>query len=248
MTIPTQTSRALVKVLLPVALLGALAAGGVAAWLFFYTSDLPDASAMAVYSPGGIVVVSATICGQAVPVVAIPGSNPRTLRLAILASEGEFDPRSFLRRFSDELRSKDPTRRYGRYSEQLARQMLCGYGGGNLRRHLAEIRTAIQLRRRFTNNQILDIYLNRARFGPGIYGVEEASRLYFGKHAFELSTAEAALLAGLIEAPARFSPAEHPERALVRRNDVIDAMARQGSISAAESATSKRTPLTLSSH
>jgi penicillin-binding protein 1A len=248
MTFLTETLRVLVKILLSIALLGALAVGGFASWLFFYKSDLPDASAMAAYSPGGIVVVSAIICGEAVPVVAIPGANPRTLRQAVLASEGALDPRNFLSRYSDELTSKIPDHRYGHYSEQLARQMLCSYSGSNVRRHLDEIRTAIQMQRRFTNDQILDISRNWVLFAPGIWGAEEASRRYFGKHAFELSTAEAALLAGLIEAPARFSPIEHPERALARRNDVIDAMAREGSISAVEAATSKRSPLTESSH
>ena len=116
MTFLTETLRALVRIMLTVALLGALAVGGLAAWLFFYTTDLPDTSAMAVYSPSGLVVVSAIICGEAVPVVAIPGANPRTLRQAVLASEGEFDPRNFLSRYSDELTSKIPDHRYGHYS------------------------------------------------------------------------------------------------------------------------------------
>lgn len=243
MTFPAETLRTLVKILLSAALLGALAVGSLAAWLFFYRSDLPDTSAMAVYSPSGLVVVSATICGETVPIVAVPGANPRTLRLAVLAAEGQLDPRNHLSRYFDGLGVGSPAHRYGHYSEQLAGQMLCGYSGSNLRRHLAEIRTTIQLERRFTNDQLLDIYLNRARFGPGIYGVEEASRRYFGKHSFELSTAEAALLAGLIEDPSRFSPLQHPDRARVRRNDVIDAMARQGSISPLEAASSKATLL-----
>jgi penicillin-binding protein 1A len=243
-----KTLRVFIRILLSIALMGVLAVAGLASWFFFYTSDLPDTSAMAVYSPSGVVVVSTTICGETVPVVAIPGSNPRTFRLALFASEGEFDPRSLVRRYYDEIRANSPPQRYGHYSEQLARQMLCGRSGGALKRSLAEMRTSVQLDRRFSHDQLVDIYLNRACFGSGIYGVEEASRRYFGKHAAELSIGEAALLAGLIRGPARFSPMQHPVQALARRNEVIDAMARQGSITAAEAETSENTRLETPQH
>lgn len=238
--------RTLIKFLLSIALLCVLAAAGLAAWLYFYTSDLPSASAMAVYVvDGGVVSVQTKICGESLWVVAIPGVNVPKLRLAMLAAEGDFDPRSFLRRYYD---ATDRTTRYGHYSDQLARQMVCGSSGGSLKRSLLEIRTAIQLERHFTPDQLLDIYLNRAYFEPGIYGVEEAAHRYFGKRADELSIAETALLAGLIKSPARFSPVHHPDRALARRNEVIDAMLQRGSISPEEAQAAKRTPLVLTSN
>lgn len=234
--------RTLIKFLLSIALLCVLAAAGLAAWLYFYTSDLPSASAMAVYvvGGGGVVSVQTKICGESLWVVAIPGANVPKLRLAMLAAEGDFDPRSFLRRHYD---ATDHTTRYGHYSDQLARQMVCGSSGGNLKRSLLEIRTAIQLERHFTPDELLDIYLNRAYFEPGTYGVEEAAHRYFGKRADELSIAETALLAGLIKSPARFSPLQHPDRALARRNEVIDAMLQRGSISPEEAEAAKRAPL-----
>ena len=233
--------RTLIKILLSIALLCLLGVAGFGAWLCFYTFDLPDASALAVYTAdGGVVSVSTRICGQSLWVVAIPGVNIRTLGLAVLASEGDFDTQSFFKRYYDGL---NHTPRYGQYSTQLARQMFCGSSGGNLKREILEVRTSIQLERHFNQDQLLEIYLNRACFGPGIYGVEEASRQYLGKHAEELSTAEAALLAGLIKSPARFSPIQHPDRALARRNEVIDAMLQRGSIRPEEAETAKRAPL-----
>ncbi len=230
------------KLLLSLALLCVVAVVGFAAWMYFYTLDLPDTAAMAVYSPGGPVVIQTKICGGPVYIVAIPGGNPQAFRQAILAVEGDFGPRNFLRRYSDEL---DHHSRYGRYSDQLAGQILCGSVDGPLKRTLRELRTAIQLERRFNHDQLLDIYVNRAFFGTGIYGVAEASRRYFGKHAEELSTAEAALLAGLIARPAYYSPIQHPDRALARRNEVIDAMLKRGSIQPLEAKTAKLAPMNL---
>lgn len=234
--------RVLSKTFLSIALLSVLAVAGITAWLYFYTSDLPKASTMEVYlvDGGGVVSVSTTICGESLWVVAIPSVNMPTLRLAILASEGDPDPRGFFRRYYGGL---DRVPRYGQYSTRLTQQMICGSRASNLKRDILEIRTAIQLERRFSQDQLLDIYLNRACFGPGIYGAEEASRRYLGKHASELSIAEAALLAGLIKSPARFSPTQHPDRAFTRRNEIIDTMLQRGSIRPEEAEAAKRAPL-----
>lgn len=237
---PPNTLRVLVNIFLSIALLCVLAVAGFAAWLYFYTSDLPNLPSLAAYTAGGgPVSVSATICGESYSLVAIPSVNMPTLRLAVFASEGDPDPRSFFRRYYGGLDGP----KYGQYSTRLARQMICGSRAGILRRELLELRTAIQLERRFSRDQLLDIYLNREYFGPGIYGAEQASRHYLGKHASELSISDAALLAGLIKSPARFSPTQHPDRALTRRNEVIDAMLQRGSIRPEEAEAAKRAPL-----
>ena len=89
---------------------------------------------------------------------------------------------------------------------------------------------AIRLERAFTKPQILELYLNKAYFGDGLYGVEAASLGYFGKHAMELSVAEAALIAGLVKAPSTYAPTASPARAIARRNVVLRAMRDAGVI------------------
>ena len=105
-----------------------------------------------------------------------------------------------------------------------------------LRSQLNEIRLSWQIRRHFSDDQILTIYANQAYFGAGANGVKNASLTYFHKDPDTLSIAEAALLAGLLRSPERFSPYEHPDRALQRRNEVLRAMAVQGTISANQAA------------
>jgi membrane peptidoglycan carboxypeptidase len=101
-----------------------------------------------------------------------------------------------------------------------------------LKRHLLECKASVQLRRRFTHEQLLTIYLNRAYFGNDLIGTENASLHYYGKRASELDLAQAALIAGLIKAPNIYSPERHPDRAKERRDFVIEGMVRNGTITA----------------
>jgi penicillin-binding protein 1A len=79
-------------------------------------------------------------------------------------------------------------------------------GGRTFSRKLLEAMVALRIEREFTKQQILELYVNRIYFGAGCYGVETASQAYFGKNASKLNLSEAALLAGLIRSPNRFSP------------------------------------------
>src|SRR5688572_30497085 len=93
-----------------------------------------------------------------------------------------------------------------------------------VRRKLTEIFVAARLEQQFTKDEILAMYLNKVYFGDGLYGVEAASLGYFGKHASEVSLAQAALLAGLVKAPSSYAPTVSAERATARRNVVLQAM------------------------
>ncbi|WP_327501095.1 PBP1A family penicillin-binding protein [Arenibaculum sp.] len=103
-----------------------------------------------------------------------------------------------------------------------------------LRRKVQEALLAFWLERTYTKNQILTAYLNRVYLGAGTYGVEAAARTYFGKSAMEVDLREAAILAGLLKAPSRFSPASNPAKAAERANVVLGAMTQAGFLSAAE--------------
>ncbi|MBX3597749.1 MAG: penicillin-binding protein [Rhizobiaceae bacterium] len=99
-----------------------------------------------------------------------------------------------------------------------------------IRRKVQEVVLALWLEQNHTKDQILEMYLNRVYFGSGSYGVEAASRRYFGKSARNVTLAEAALLAGLLKAPSRFSPARDPDAANGRAEIVLAAMRDQGMI------------------
>src|SRR4030095_1909032 len=117
-------------------------------------------------------------------------------------------------------------------TQQLARNSL-PLGGRTLSRKLLEAMVAFRIEHEFTQKQILELYVNRIYFGAGCYGVETASQAYFGKHAKDLSLPEAALIAGLIRSPNRFSPLKNPEGAAIERNAVLDRMVEVKKIPAA---------------
>src|SRR5216110_652993 len=123
-------------------------------------------------------------------------------------------------------------------TQQLARNSL-PLGGRNMSRKLLEAMVAFRIEHEFTKKQILELYVNRIYFGAGCYGVETASQAYFGKNASKLNLPEAALIAGLIRSPNRFSPLKNPEGAANERNAVLDRMVEVKKIPAAEAAQAK---------
>jgi penicillin-binding protein 1A len=123
-------------------------------------------------------------------------------------------------------------------TQQLARNSL-PLGGRTINRKILEAMVALRIEQKFTKQQILELYLNRIYFGSGCYGVETASQAYFGKSASKLNLSEAALLAGLIRSPNRFSPLKNPEGAALQRNAVLDRMAELKKISPAQAEQAK---------
>ncbi|MBI4421811.1 MAG: PBP1A family penicillin-binding protein [Gemmatimonadetes bacterium] len=116
----------------------------------------------------------------------------------------------------------------------------------DLRRKLREVRVAMELERTYPKNKILELYLNQVWLGSRAFGVETAAQRYFGKSARSLNVAEAALIAGINKAPAVYDPREHPERAVRRRNLVIDLMRDQDYLTGEEAERWKAFPLLLS--
>ncbi len=127
---------------------------------------------------------------------------------------------------------------------QLARNLFLSsqktYG-----RKLQEIFLTVQIERRFTKQQILTLYVNQIYLGHGRYGFEAGSEYYFSKHVKDLTLAEAALLAALPKGPEYYSPIRDPERAVRRRNLVLQEMEHDGKISAQQAAAAKAEPLGL---
>jgi len=110
-------------------------------------------------------------------------------------------------------------------------------------RKLREVLWAIQIERKYSKEEILEAYLNEIYWGPGIYGVQAASRYYFGKDVSQLTLPESALLAAIIRNPGLYSPYTRPESALARRNLVLEVMAEEGYITEQEAEAAKAEPL-----
>ncbi|NIJ21271.1 penicillin-binding protein 1A [Sphingomonas naasensis] len=109
-------------------------------------------------------------------------------------------------------------------------------------RKMREAVLALAMERKFSKEQILELYLNKVYFGGGAYGIDAASRKFFGHPATNLSLAEAAVIAGLVKAPSHYSPTADAEAAVSRASVVLDVMAETGKISqATASATDPRT-------
>lgn len=119
-----------------------------------------------------------------------------------------------------------------------------------LRRKYAEAMLAFALERRLSKQDIFALYCNEAYLGQrgalAARGVKEAARIYFGKDIKDLSLAEAATIAGMIQSPARYSPVRHPEAAEARRNTVLDAMVRDGWIDVEQVKATRSEPVVVS--
>lgn len=127
-------------------------------------------------------------------------------------------------------------------TQQLARNRWLGQEQ-TWRRKLSEAALALRLEVTHNKDEILEMYLNQIYFGNGAYGVERAARRYFGKPVGELTLAEGALLAGLINGPTLYDPYTHPDAARERRALVLEAMVSNGSASAEEAQEAKDAPL-----
>ncbi len=115
-------------------------------------------------------------------------------------------------------------------------------------RKLKEALTAVKIERTYSKNEILQMYLNNCYFGPGAYGIQAAAQLYFSKNAEELTMAECAILIGLLKAPNRYSPIDHPDRALNRRNIVLNSLFHYERISREMADSLSTLPLEISPH
>jgi len=113
------------------------------------------------------------------------------------------------------------------------------------RRKINEALIAIQLERNYTKDKLLEMYLNTIYFGTGTYGIEKASEVYFGKDASALSIPEAALLAGMVQAPEVYSPFNNMESAKYRRDHVLKMMYDQGFIESDEYMNSLAMPIEI---
>jgi penicillin-binding protein 1A len=130
-------------------------------------------------------------------------------------------------------------------TQQLAKNLFLS-PKRTMMRKLEEVVYAIWLEQRFSKDEILELYLNRVYFGGGTYGVEAASRRYFGKSARAVTLSQAALLAGLLKAPSRYAPTRSVKAANARADEVLDNMVEAGFLSPDQARNASQQPLKLS--
>ena len=131
-------------------------------------------------------------------------------------------------------------------TQQLARQAFLTLDKSYVRK-LKEVIVAAELEAEYSKDEILELYLNKVYFGDGLHGVEAASLGFFGKHASDLTLAEAALIAGLVKSPSAYAPTVNLKRAVTRRDLVLQTMVDSRAITAAEAAQAKAQPVQLKS-
>jgi penicillin-binding protein 1A len=161
---------------------------------------------------------------------------PVALRQATIAIEDTafykhrgVDPRGILRAAFVNLRRGSVRQGGSTITQQLARNMWLSQER-TMSRKLKEMLLAAELERRFSKDEILEMYLNEVFYGHGTYGVKRAATLFFGKPAKDLTLAQCALLAGLPKSPIAYSPYAFPDRARARRHQVLRAMREEGFI------------------
>jgi penicillin-binding protein 1C len=257
---PIRALRHLAARLFAVGVFAALLAG---AWLWFSTSVPAPEQLRARAALGSTRVLDRN--GRLLAELADPlgarrspaqlAEIPLVLRQATIAIEDQtfyanpgVEPRGILRAAWSNLRAGQVVAGGSTITQQLARGFLMPPEAAHqqtLERKLREATLALKLTTTLPKDEILALYLNQTYYGGMSYGVEAAARHYFGKPAAALGLAEAALLAGLPQAPSRYNPRTNPQAALARRAAVLQAMVRTGAITPAEAATTAAEPLQL---
>ena len=231
--------------------------GALCGLMFVYSIDLPQMDDLARYRPStttDLLDVHGKVFGSFALErrVVVPYSDfPPVLRQAIISIEDK----SFERNWGvnlvravgaayRDLHSKERAQGASTLTMQLARNLFLSsektYG-----RKFQEILLSVQIERRFTKQQIFALYANQIYLGRGTYGFEAGAEYYFSKHVRDLTLPEAALLAALPKGPESYSPVRYPERALKRRNLVLNEMLEDGKITRAQADAAKAAPLGL---
>lgn len=240
--------------------LAILTGGAVVVGWFYITDNLPRVESLTDYRPPTVTQVLASDGSLMAQYFrerrfVVPMSQvPRQVVLAFVAAEdGGFfkhkgiDMSGILRAALANLKAGRVVQGASTISQQVAQGLLHTPAKAWVAK-LKEMVFAWQMERKLTKEEILYIYLNQIYLGHGAYGVEAAARIYFGKPAKELELAEAALLAGLVQAPSRYSPLRHPRRARTRQVYVIGRMAEDRFITKEQAQAALNQPMDVQLH
>jgi penicillin-binding protein 1A len=245
------------RILFGLLVLVAALVGATVGLLLVYSTDLPQVEELEHYRPSSITELyddENRIVGSFAlqrRVVASYEDYPQVLRDALVSIEDkDFYTHSGINVWRivgaayRDVESGGRVQGASTLTMQLARNLFLS-PDRSFHRKMQETLLAIQIERRFTKPQIFTLYANQIFLGSGVYGFESASEYYFNKPARKLKLEEAALLAGLPKAPQYYSPINHPDRAVKRRNLVLNAMLEDGKITAQQAAEARGQPIQL---
>ncbi|MCA1444296.1 penicillin-binding protein [Ensifer sp. IC4062] len=222
---------------------GAIGAGGL---VLYYGARMPSATSWSIPDrppnvkilsvSGDIIANRGATGGEA---LSLENMSPYIPQAVIAIEDRRFyshfgvDPLGLARAMLTNLMSGRMVQGGSTLTQQLAKNLFLS-PERTLERKVQEVLLAFWLEQKYSKDQILAMYLNRVFFGSNAYGVEAASRRYFNKSARDVNLGEAAVLAGLLKAPSRLSPARDPEAAEERAQVVLGAMREEGFITDAE--------------
>jgi len=221
-------------------------------------SQLPNVEAISIYSPSETTEIYASDGSLLTKlhreenryVVPIEQISP-TLQKAVISVEdsrfyqhGGIDVIGIARALYTNITKKKIEEGGSTITQQLARNLFLSRRR-TITRKFAEIILAMQIERKYTKDEILELYLNQVYWGHNTYGIESGAQVYFGKHASDLTLAESALLAGIIEGPELYSPYKNLEGSKQRQSHVLSKMVELGMISPTVAAAAKAQPIVL---
>lgn len=245
------------RVVFGLLVLAAIVSGAAIGLFLVYSTDLPQVGELEHYRPSAVTELyddhGRVIGSFALQRRVIAGYEdfPKVLRDAVTSTEDKdfekhwgIDFWRVLGAAWRDLRSGSRAQGASTLTMQLSRNLFLS-SERSLHRKTQELMLAIQIERRFTKPQIFTMYANQIYLGHGVYGFEAGAEYYFGKKAKDLTIDEAAVLAALPKGPGDYSPITHPDRALKRRNLVLNNMMEDGKITAEEAARAKNASLKL---
>ena len=232
------------KIIVFIVLLAGMAAGGLIGAFFAFTRDLPQIQTLETFRPQAVTRIYSTdkqLLAELylekrdpVPLDSIPSY----LKAALIATEDRkfythsgLDLKGIARALIKDILAGEFVEGASTITQQLAKTLFLT-SRKTMVRKIKEAILAFQLERRYTKDEILELYLNQVYFGSGAYGVKSAAKMFFNKSVRDLSLAECALIAGMPKSPSRFSPLINEGLALKRRNIVLRQMRATGIISA----------------
>lgn len=248
----------LIKILFLLGLAGILLGAGTFGAVYIYFSrDLPKISRLEDYRPPIITTLLADdgrkiaeFSRERRKVIPLSDMPPQLIHAFVAAEDARFyvhegiDFYSIIRAFIKNLTAGEIVQGGSTITQQVTKSFLLT-PERSYQRKIKEAILAYRIDKQFTKDQILYLYLNQIYLGHGAYGVEAAAENYFSKPARQMTLAECAMLAGLPQAPSRYSPFQHPERAKTRQIYVLNRMIKEGFITGEAAEEAIREPLDI---